>query len=62
MSHEAAVLCINCFENGDHKGHRYVKMNSGGGNCDCGNPDATLPQGFCVNHKGKPENIMVDEK
>lgn len=40
MTHEASVLCKQCFEKGNHKGHRYNQITSGGGNCDCGNPDA----------------------
>jgi hypothetical protein len=60
MTHEAAVVCGACFENGNHKGHRYTKINSMGGNCDCGNPDAISPQGFCINHKGVADEIMVD--
>jgi hypothetical protein len=54
-NHEAAVLCIRCFERGNHQGHRFNKIDSGGGNCDCGNPDAILECGFCVDHKGKAD-------
>jgi hypothetical protein len=53
MTHEASVLCKKCFENANHKGHRYSQIVSGGGNCDCGNPDAIKPVGFCVHHPGK---------
>jgi hypothetical protein len=55
------VLCIWCFERGNHQGHRFNKIDSGGGNCDCGNPDAILECGFCVDHKGKAEEMVIDE-
>ena len=51
--HEAAVLCIACFEAGNHTGHRFKKISSGGGNCDCGNPLAIKKTGFCRNHSGE---------
>jgi hypothetical protein len=60
MTHEASIICQSCFENGDHKGHRYNQMPSGGGNCDCGNPDAIKVQGFCKNHPGKADPVLVD--
>ena len=61
-NHEAAVLCITCFERGSHHGHRFSKMESGGGNCDCGNPDAILPQGFCMDHKGTADVVNIEPK
>jgi hypothetical protein len=61
MSHESAVLCVRCFERGNHQGHRFVKIESGGGNCDCGNPDAVLESGFCADHLGKADEMVIDE-
>ena len=62
MAHESSVICTSCFENGNHKGHRYSQIASGGGNCDCGNPDAIKPSGFCVKHPGKADPVIIDEK
>ncbi|XP_048736873.2 E3 ubiquitin-protein ligase UBR2-like isoform X4 [Ostrea edulis] len=45
------VLCIDCFQNGAHKNHRY-KMNTsgGGGYCDCGDQEAWTSHPFCDIH------------
>lgn len=59
--HEAAVLCVQCFEKGHHAGHRFKKFQSGGGNCDCGNPLAMKKHGFCVDHSGEVEIPVINE-
>jgi len=46
-----SALCINCFQAGDHEGHDYALQSVGGGFCDCGDPTAFKPQGFCSKHK-----------
>lgn len=33
------VLCADCFEHSAHRTHRYVMSSSGGGVCDCGDPE-----------------------
>lgn len=30
------VICLDCFKNGNHEGHKYVIRAAGGGCCDCG--------------------------
>ncbi len=55
------MLCTRCFERGNHQGHRFVKVESGGGNCDCGNPDAIAQQGFCTDHRGKADETLIAE-
>jgi hypothetical protein len=30
------VICLDCFKNGDHEGHKYVIRDAVGGCCDCG--------------------------
>jgi hypothetical protein len=59
MTHESAVLCKACFQDANHKGHRYIQITSGGGNCDCGNPDAINSVGFCTHHPGKAEPVEI---
>ncbi|KAJ3430806.1 ubiquitin ligase e3 alpha-related [Anaeramoeba flamelloides] len=52
-----SCLCSECFEKGNHKGHHYRIRKGGSGMCDCGNPDAWNPKGFCPDHKGPPKNL-----
>lgn len=56
-----AALCLSCFENGNHKGHNYRLHKSGGGVCDCGDPMAWDPNGFCKHHKGVKEDFNANE-
>ncbi|RDX80983.1 E3 ubiquitin-protein ligase PRT6 [Mucuna pruriens] len=46
------AICVPCFENGDHKGHDYFVIYTGGGCCDCGDVTAWKREGFCLMHKG----------
>ena len=34
----SCIICIDCFKNGDHKGHRVYYRKGMGGCCDCGDP------------------------
>ncbi|EGG17925.1 hypothetical protein DFA_08926 [Cavenderia fasciculata] len=45
------ALCLACFRSGDHVGHDYSLQSVGGGFCDCGDPTAFKPSGFCQKHK-----------
>lgn len=38
------VVCADCFHNGDHEGHDYKIIRSGGGCCDCGDPEVREPR------------------
>lgn len=49
------AICVPCFQNGDHKGHDYSIMYSGGGCCDCGDVTAWKREGFCSRHKGSEQ-------
>ena len=49
---ETCIICQECFENGDHKGHRTQLKQNVGGMCDCGDPDAWKSEGNCVKHNG----------
>uniref|UniRef100_A0A8B9KQN1 E3 ubiquitin-protein ligase n=1 Tax=Astyanax mexicanus TaxID=7994 RepID=A0A8B9KQN1_ASTMX len=45
------VLCMDCFQNSVHKGHRYkMHGSSGGGFCDCGDLEAWKTGPCCSQH------------
>ena len=46
------VVCGDCFDESKHKGHRYHFKPYSSGCCDCGDPDAWNPEGFCDKHSG----------
>ncbi|CAJ1952324.1 unnamed protein product [Cylindrotheca closterium] len=51
---ETCVLCHNCFIQSDHEGHDVAFYHAqAGGCCDCGDPDAWDPRGFCPHHGPK---------
>lgn len=41
------AICVHCFRNGNHKDHDFSIIRTGGGVCDCGDPQAWKPSGFC---------------
>ena len=48
---ETCVLCHACFKLSNHEGHDVAFYHAqAGGCCDCGDPDAWDPQGFCPHH------------
>ena len=61
-----SCFCLQCFVNGNHKGHDYVIYPSTSGNCDCGDVTLCKPSGFCKHHQGVDENEhpenYLDEK
>eukprot|EP00980_Cylindrotheca_fusiformis_P000097 scaffold19_cov114-Cylindrotheca_fusiformis.AAC.44 len=61
---ETCVLCHNCFTNSNHEGHDVAFYHAqAGGCCDCGDPDAWDPQGFCPHHgptSGKDHGMPQD--
>lgn len=46
------AICVPCFRHGDHKGHDYAMIRTGGGCCDCGDVQAWKSNGFCSRHRG----------
>lgn len=48
----SCVLCVDCFEQSKHVGHSYKLIQVVGGCCDCGDPCAWDPAGFCSRHSG----------
>jgi hypothetical protein len=45
------MICADCFDNGNHKGHRVSRAKVSGV-CDCGDPDMWDPAGNCCKHTG----------
>lgn len=51
QSDETCVLCHECFTRSNHEGHDVAFYHAqAGGCCDCGDPDAWDPCGFCDLH------------
>ncbi|KAM7274780.1 hypothetical protein ACFE04_016646 [Oxalis oulophora] len=55
--HEHCVVCVTCFENGNHQDHAYFVIHDRGGCCDCGDVTAWKREGFCSNHGS--EDIQI---
>ena len=51
QSDDTCAMCHECYNNSDHEGHDVAFFHAQeGGCCDCGDPDAWDPKGFCSNH------------
>eukprot|EP00397_Hematodinium_sp_SG-2012_P000815 GEMP01000816.1.p1 GENE.GEMP01000816.1~~GEMP01000816.1.p1 ORF type:complete len:1774 (+),score=346.40 GEMP01000816.1:117-5438(+) len=48
----ASCICVNCFDLSEHEGHEFYISRSDYGCCDCGDPFAWKPSGFCSRHPG----------
>lgn len=46
------IICTECFEKSNHKGHRIFFKKSVAGMCDCGDPEAWRLEGNCSDHSG----------
>lgn len=57
------IICKECFENSNHKGHRFQIKPNVSGMCDCGDPEAWKEQGNCSKHGGflEEDNILSEE-
>ncbi|KAF7658034.1 hypothetical protein LDENG_00018910 [Lucifuga dentata] len=57
------VLCMDCFQDSVHKGHRYkMHASSGGGFCDCGDVEAWKIGPCCSKHDpGAATAMVMDE-
>ncbi|XP_011302105.1 E3 ubiquitin-protein ligase UBR2 [Fopius arisanus] len=50
------VLCVACFKESAHQNHKYkIATSSGGGCCDCGDPEAWKKEAFCRIHEAGKE-------
>ena len=57
------IICKTCFENGNHKGHRFQIRTNVSGMCDCGDPEAWKAHGNCKDHSGfLQEDNILDEQ
>lgn len=53
---ENSCICIPCYLAGKHdQHHSYLLGGSGGGNCDCGDPNFWKKEGNCPHHPGPDE-------
>eukprot|EP00741_Cyanophora_paradoxa_P007338 tig00001107_g7098.t1 len=50
------AICVDCFDPAMHAGHDYSIIRTGGGCCDCGDPQAWKQEGFCRQHRGASED------
>ena len=46
------IICLDCFNNSDHEGHRTWLKTNVSGCCDCGDPEGWDMKGACATHKG----------
>jgi len=53
----ASCICVNCFDLSEHEGHEFYISRSDYGCCDCGDPFAWRPTGFCTRHPGPNTEI-----
>ena len=49
------LICRECYEQGNHEGHRVIIQRGCSGMCDCGDPEAWDPKGFCSDHSGQTD-------
>ena len=55
------VLCVSCFKESEHRFHRYkMSTSSGGGYCDCGDPEAWSQHVHCSTHLIATQNKNHD--
>ena len=54
------IICQECFEKGDHKGHRVWLKRNVSGCCDCGDSSAWDEAGFCSKHKGYSSETLLE--
>ena len=50
-------MCVECFNLADHADHEFYISRSDYGCCDCGDPFAWRPQGFCTRHPGPSDSF-----
>jgi hypothetical protein len=65
QSDETCVLCHACWTRSNHEGHDVAFYHAqAGGCCDCGDPDAWDPNGFCDVHgmRGSASGAAGSEK
>ena len=57
---DSSCMCVECFDVKQHEGHDYrIYQSPSGGCCDCGDPSAWRPSGFCARHRGPASLLNV---
>ena len=56
-----SYLCVPCFLNGNHTGHKYYITYVTTASCSCGNPHKIDPSGFCSRHHIPSNNPHIDD-
>lgn len=51
ITNQSGCICLKCFFNGNHEGHRCGVTIFPGSFCDCGNSQYIKPEAFCEEHK-----------
>lgn len=59
---KSCIICLACFENGNHEGHRYQIFKGASGCCDCGDKEAWSVQGFCARHSGEVKEVEISKE
>mmetsp|Transcript_23783 Transcript_23783/g.51701 ORF Transcript_23783/g.51701 Transcript_23783/m.51701 type:complete len:1715 (-) Transcript_23783:3049-8193(-) len=68
---ESSCMCVDCFDPTDHEGHDFrIYKSLTGGCCDCGDPNAWRPSGYCRKHRlqissssrSSPSPLSMDTK
>lgn len=57
-----SYICLKCFLNGNHQGHRYTINKSPIFKCDCGDKTKMKCTGFCKDHKEINQDIINSDK
>ncbi|EGR34850.1 hypothetical protein IMG5_000780 [Ichthyophthirius multifiliis] len=57
---ETCIICQECFEKGNHQGHRTRIQRGCAGCCDCGDVGAWKEQGFCSDHQANISKEDLD--
>ncbi|KAH7470560.1 hypothetical protein KRP22_001450 [Phytophthora ramorum] len=60
---DSSCMCLACFDPEEHEGHDFrVYRCSSGGCCDCGDPLAWKPQGFCKKHSANRDRSGQEQE
>jgi hypothetical protein len=60
-SDPTCIMCTECFQRSPCRNHDYRMIHSAAGMCDCGDPSAWKPEGFCTAHQGLSDEHILDK-
>jgi hypothetical protein len=55
------IMCSECFQRSPCRNHEYRMIHSAAGMCDCGDPTAWKPEGFCSAHQGVSGDRVLEK-